>query len=78
MKPDWNDHPGLAEKIALAMAEAIRRDADTMYSTLPPLPSLSATYDLCGVMFPPGQFSVQQCTLPRGHVGEHGNNIKGL
>lgn len=33
---------------------------------------------ICGEMFPPGQFSVQQCTLPKGHAGEHANNVKGL
>lgn len=32
----------------------------------------------CGAMFPPGQFAVQQCTLPKGHAGEHANNVKGL
>lgn len=35
-------------------------------------------FETCGAMFPPGQFAVQVCTLPRGHVGEHENNAKGL
>lgn len=33
---------------------------------------------VCGISFPPGQFLVQMCTLPKGHAGEHVNNAKGL
>jgi septal ring factor EnvC (AmiA/AmiB activator) len=33
---------------------------------------------MCGAMFPPGQFAVQQCTLPKGHAGEHEHKSIGL
>jgi hypothetical protein len=33
---------------------------------------------MCGTMFPPGQFAVQQCTLPKGHIGEHEHKSIGL